>query len=185
MESEGTGNSPQATQAVKDEAINQAQELKSATVEHAGAVTQEARGKAVDVMHDVRREVETQGDAQARRLATVLDDAGRQLQGMAEGGEPGPVTDVTRQIGGGAQRLAGRLEDGGISGVGDDLRGFAQRQPGLFLAAAGLAGFLLTRALRNTPSASSVGASTSPQPGRPPMSNGFAGEPVLATGVER
>jgi hypothetical protein len=154
---------------VKDQAVEQAQELKDTTVEHVGAVTQEAKAKAIDVSHDIRDELETQGEAQARRLATALHDAGRQLHDMADGAEPGPLTQATRQLAGGTERLAGRLEDGGLHGVAGDLRAFAQRQPGLFLLAAGAAGFLVTRMLRNAgPSSADPQPARSSLPSAPP-----------------
>ena len=134
---------------IKDQAVDQAHELKDTAVEHVGAVTQEAKEKATNVAHDIRRELESQGESQAKRLATTLHDAGRQLHDMANGAEPGPLTQVTRQLAEGTERLAGRVDDGGIQGVGDELRGFARRQPVLFLVAAGTAGFFVTRMLRH------------------------------------
>jgi hypothetical protein len=135
---------------VKDQAVDQAHELKDTAVEHATAVTQEAKEKATNVAHDIRHELESQGESQAKRLATTLHEAGRQLHDMADGAGPGPLTQVTRQLADGTQRLAGRVDDGGIHGIGDELRTFARRQPVLFLAAAGTAGFLVTRMLRHT-----------------------------------
>jgi hypothetical protein len=139
-------------QAAKDEAVERVHDLTSTASEHAGAVKEEAKGKALDVAHDVRRELEGQGDAQAKRVASTLQDVGAQLNEMANSGQPGAVTDVTRQVADKSRQLAARLEDGGVQGVSDDLRRFARRQPGLFLAAAGVAGFVLTRVLRNASS---------------------------------
>jgi len=139
-----------AVAAVKDQAVDQAHDLKDTAVEHATAVTQEAKEKATSVAHDIRHELESQGESQAKRLATTLHDAGRQLHDMADGAEPGPLTQVTRQLADGTERFVGRVDDGGIHGIGDELRTFAQRQPVLFLVAAGTAGFLVTRMLRHT-----------------------------------
>jgi hypothetical protein len=178
------GERAQVAREVKDEAINQAHDLKSATAEHAGAMTNEAKAKAVDVAHDVKHELVKHGDAQAERVAGALHATGRQLEVMADGGEPGTVADVTRQLGGAAQQLAGRLESGGVNGVADDLRGFARRQPGLFLAAAGLAGFVVVRALRAAPSGAMSGGSSSGSPAQPaaltPMTPEAAISPVPA-----
>jgi hypothetical protein len=163
-----TGPADRRTEAVKDEAVEHAHDLKDTAVEHAEAVTREATGKVIDVAHDVRRELESQGDTQARRLGGAVHDASRQLHDMADRAEPGQVGRMTRQLAGGAERLAGRLEAGGLQGVGDDLRGFARRQPGMFLFAAGVAGFVATRVLRNAGSSSdSSGPSstTMSQPG--------------------
>ena len=151
-------------QAAKDEAVERVHDLTATTAEHAGAVKDEAKGKALDVAHDVRRELESQGDVQAKRVASTLHDVGSQLNDMAANGQPGAVTDVTRQVADKSRQLASRLEEGGVQGVGDDLRRFARRQPGLFLAAAGVAGFVLTRVLRNASlSQSSVASPTGAQ----------------------
>ncbi len=71
-------NSSQGTSVadVKDQAVEQAHELKDTSVEHVSAVAQEAKEKAINVGHDVRRELENQGNTQARRLATTLRDRG-------------------------------------------------------------------------------------------------------------
>ena len=124
--------------------------------------------------HDVRRELESQGDVQAKRVASTLHDVGSQLDDMAASGQSGPVTDVTRQLADKTRQVASRLEEGGVQGVGDDLRRFARRQPGLFLAAAGVAGFVVTRVLRNaslsqTRCASPTGAASPDIATLPPM----------------
>jgi len=140
---------PGQAQAAKEEAMNQASDLKDTAREHVGAMTDDAKEKATNVAHDVRRELETQGDTQAKRAASALHNVGSQLSDMANAGQPGPVVDVTRQLADKSRQIASRLEERGVQGVGGDLRRFARRQPGLFLAAAGVTGFLVTRMLRN------------------------------------
>ncbi len=54
---------------VKDQAVEQAHELKDTSVEHVSAVAQEAKEKALSVGHDVRRELENQGNTQARSVS--------------------------------------------------------------------------------------------------------------------
>jgi hypothetical protein len=74
-----------------------------------------------------------------------------------------------------------------VQGVGGDLRRFARRQPGLFLAAAGVAGFVMTRMLRNAQGDNGIthqqtsAPSLSTQPPAPvPMGVGAPlGEPAL------
>jgi hypothetical protein len=153
-------------QVAKDEAVDRVHDVAATTAEHAGAVKEEAKGKALNVVHDVRHELESQGDVQAKRAASTLRDVGSQLNEMARGAQPGAVTDVTRQIAERSTQFASRLEAGGVQGVGEDLRQFARRQPGLFLAAAGLAGFVVTRMLRN--------ASQDQQAAPTPSGSGFA-----------
>jgi len=174
---------PDQAHAAKDEAIHQASDLKDTALEHVGAVTADAKAKATDVAHDVRRELSTQGDAQARRAASALHDVGSQLSDMANAGQPGPVSDVTRQLADKSRQVASRLEEGGIEAVGDDLRRFARRQPGLFLAAAGVAGFVVTRMLRNAQSNGlPTQQPTMPAMSTPPVQMGVgmpAGQPAL------
>jgi len=149
-------------QVAKDEAADRVHDLTAQTAEHVGAVKDDAKEKALGVAHQVRRELETQGDAQTKRVASTLQDVGGQLRGMADAGEGGPVAEVTRKLADKSQEVAQRLEDGGMSGLGDDLRDFARRQPGVFLAAAGVAGFVVTRVLRN---ASQLSGGSAPQTG--------------------
>jgi len=187
-----TGTDPTAqtqaqTQGVKDQALEKAHDLKDTAVEHAGAVTQEAKGKALDVAHDVTRELQSQGDQQARRVGVALRDASRQLRDMADGAEPGQVGQMTRQLADGADRLAGRIEDGGVQGIGEDLRQFARRNPGTFLFAAGVAGFLTMRVLRNASGeqssngGSSNGSSSAPATPSESLPTATVGSPLRAS----
>lgn len=168
---------PAQAQATKDEAINQASDLKDTALEHVGAVADDAKEQASNVARDVRRELETQGDVQAKRAASMLHDVGSQLNDMASAGQPGPVAEVTRQLGDKSRQVASRLEEGGIQGIGDDLRRFARRSPGVFLFAAGAAGFVVTRMLRNAQGINAQGANASPGTSAP---NGqrFAADPA-------
>jgi hypothetical protein len=145
-------SAPSRAEVAKDEAVDHVQDLTETTAQHASEMKDEAKGQALNVARDVRRELESQGDAQAKRASSALRDVGSQLHAMAERGQPGAVTDVTRHLADRSHQLASRLDQGGLQGVSDDLRGFARRQPGLFLAAAGVAGFVAARVLRNNTS---------------------------------
>ena len=76
-----------------------------------------------------------------------MQQASTQLRSMTERGEPGFVTDVASQLADKLGSTAGRMEQGGVQALADDVRSFARRQPGLFLVGAGVAGFALTRPL--------------------------------------
>ena len=177
-----TGNAaPSRAEVAKDEAVDQVHDLTETTAQHANEMKDEAKGQALNVARDVRRELESQGDAQAQRASSALRDVGSQLHDMADRGQPGAVTEVTRQLADRSHQLASRLDQGGLQGVSDDLRGFARRQPGVFLAAAGVAGFVVMRVLRN---ASRDQASGIGQPGRqfaPPEQATNAGPPRTGT----
>jgi hypothetical protein len=165
-----TAQAKDAASKVAEEASTQASDLKDSAKDHAGAVVDEAREQARNVLSDARRELEQQADQQARRAGDGLRAASSQLRAMADGGQPGAVTDVTRQVAGTLDRVSTRISEGGFRAVSDDLRGFARRQPGVFLLGAGVAGFLVARAVRAAGSSAvreSVTGAITPTPASP------------------
>jgi hypothetical protein len=191
MTAENSDAAPAAEAAsrVTEEAAAQTSAVTSAAKEHAGAVVSEVKQQARGVAHDVQHELQRQADQQARRAGHGLRSASTQLRTMADGGEPGVVTDLTRELAGALDRVSTRVNDGGLRAIGDDLRGFARRQPGLFLLGAGVAGFLFARVVRagaahselsppgdvSATSSSDVQSSTGPaSPGAPTSTSGVA-----------
>lgn len=156
--------------------------------EHAGAVAQDAKestksvastaaSEAKDVAHEARTqlrqlfdqltgEATDQASGQTQRAVQGLRSLGTELSGMAESqqGQSGMAADLARQ---GASRLdaAASWLDGREPGeILDEVRTFARRRPGTFIAGAailGLVGGRLTRGLTSDASGSSNGQ-TSP-----------------------
>lgn len=161
--STATSQVKEAASKVTDEATTQASELKGAAKEHASAVVSEAQQQARSVVRDARTELQKQAEQQAHRAGDGMREASTQLRTMADAGEPGMVADLTRQLAGTLDRVATRIGDGGLRAVGDDVRDFARRQPGLFLLGAGVAGCVVARAVR----AAGVTSSASEQDSSP------------------
>jgi hypothetical protein len=157
--------------AVRDEAVREAADLTHRAAEQAGAVAEQAKRQTARIADDARHELQRQGDEQARRVAGGLHDTGRQLRTMAEAGE-GLVADLAQQASERVERVARTLDERGVEGVAEDVRGFARRRPGLFLAAAGAAGFVAARAIRHQRTGDGSGPSATTAP---------AGEIVLDT----
>jgi len=158
--------------------------------EHAGAVAQDAKestksvastaaSEAKDVAHEARTqlrqlfdqltgEATDQASGQTQRAVQGLRSLGSELSGMAESqqGESGMAADLARQ---GASRLdaaASWLEGREPGEILDEVRSFARRRPGTFIAGAailGLVGGRLTRGLTSDASGSSNGQ---PSPSR-------------------
>ncbi len=156
--------------------------------EHAGAVAQDAKestksvastaaSEAKDVAHEARTqlrqffdqltgEATDQASGQTQRAVQGLRSLGSELSGMADSqqGESGMAADLARQ---GASRLdaaASWLEGREPGEILDEVRSFARRRPGTFIAGAailGLVGGRLTRGLTSDESGSSNGR-TSP-----------------------
>jgi hypothetical protein len=112
-------------------------------------VAREARGQARRLAHDARSELRSQADSQVSRLADGLDDLTRQLRSMGERGEPGPVNDMVQQAASQAQRIAGRLREGGLDDAVGQVRDFGRNRPGLFLLGAFGLGLVSGRVARN------------------------------------
>jgi hypothetical protein len=170
-----------APEQVKDEALSKASDLKDAATEHAGAVVDQAKAQARNVLGDTRDELQKRAEEQSKRAGAALQNASKQLHGMAEHAPAGPVTDLTRQLAGSLDRVSSRIETGGVQGVADDVRSFAQRRPAAFLVGAGVAGFVLTRLFRAASAAGSSDTSGAPyaSDGRstPPMSGSLTSVP--------
>lgn len=164
--------------------------------EHAGAVAQDAKEstksvastaatEAKDVAHEARTqlrqlftqltgEATDQASGQTQRAVGGLRSLSSELSGMARSqqGESGLATDLARQ---GASRLdaaAGWLEGRQPGEILDEVRSFARRRPGAFIAGAailGLVGGRMTRGLTGdssssdtrSPSTSGTGTGTS------------------------
>ncbi|GAA1531950.1 hypothetical protein GCM10009730_46560 [Streptomyces albidochromogenes] len=149
----GAGRVQQAGQTAKEEASVTAGQAKQAAAEVAGsvaeqakAVTGEARQQAGTAARDLRGRVNEEVQGQAERAAGTLRKWADDLDGMAENA-PGdsPVRGLVTQAAQGGHRAADYLDSHGLSGVVDDVRGFARRRPGAFLGGAALAGLAVGR----------------------------------------
>jgi len=110
----------------------------------------EAASQMADMLSDVREQVRERAQDEAHRAAGALSQIGEQLQTMAAAGDQsGPASQWVREVGDRSQRLADHLEQAGPQGLVDDVQRFARRRPGLFLAGASFAGFVVGRALKS------------------------------------
>jgi hypothetical protein len=139
-----------------------AKEVAGTAREQAGAVTSTAKDEAASVMHDARtqgrrladqsrHQLRQTADEQGQRLAATLRDLGSQLHGMAAGttAPKGMLADFTEQAASSARQLAGSLDDRGVQGVIDDVKRYARRRPGVFIAGAVAAGIVTGRLIRS------------------------------------
>lgn len=120
--------------------------------QQAGDVMHEARSQAGTLARDARTKMREQADSQASRVAESLRTVSGDLKSVSECGEhgEGAVASISRELAGGVDRFAGKLEHGGIDGLLDDTRRFARRNPGQFLLGAAALGFIAGRFFRNT-----------------------------------
>lgn len=129
-----TGAGARVAGTVKDEAA------------HVGA---EAGRQAKDLFDQSRQEFSTQLGDQQQRLAAGLRSMTADLGSMADSAErPGVATDLVRQMADRVDSVAGWLEQRDVSDVLTDVKSFARKRPGMFLALAAGAGMLAGRLTR-------------------------------------
>ena len=153
----------------------------------------EARQQLDGFVAQARDEVGEQARQRSAQVATQLRTLSRQLTALAEGRPEGAgrLSGYVHAADERVRRLAGRLEQGGPEGVVDDVTRFARRRPGVFLAGALGAGFVVGRVARAGASASrsNVGQGGGPGGGGsgsalslPPGGLGVGDDVVLAPG---
>jgi len=141
---------------------DKAKDVAGTASEHAGAVATTAKDEAASVMHDARTQgrrlanqsrdqLRQTANEQGQRFAATLRDVSSQLHGMASGttAPSGMLADVTEQAASSAHQLASSLDDRGVQGVIDDVKRFARRRPGVFIAGAVAAGIVTGRLIRS------------------------------------
>jgi ElaB/YqjD/DUF883 family membrane-anchored ribosome-binding protein len=151
--------------------------------EQAGNVAGEAGRQAQDLVGQARDEVTRQAGEQQQRLAAGLRSLGTELGSMADRpqdeGQAGVATDLARQASARAHDFADYLEQRDPGSLVDEVKSFARRRPGTFLAIAAGAGLLagrLTRGLKDEASSgSSNGATTPSGPTTPATPTGLTG----------
>jgi hypothetical protein len=113
-------------------------------------VAREAQQQARTALHQVQDDLRSRADTEATRFAETLHATGRQLSSMAAAADgQGLMPTIVRDGAQAVERLASRLDQGGLDAVTGDIRRWARRSPGSFLLGAGALGFLAGRLARN------------------------------------
>lgn len=201
---DGSGSPPggqeSRMQAVKEQSSNVGQNVMQA----GGKVTQSAVGQgqqvvaetgrqARNVLNEASERMKEQADAQQKRAAQRLRALGDELQSMCrQDGQQGAASNLIRQASGTAHQAADWLQQREPGAVVNEVREYARRHPGMFLAGAAVAGMLAGRLTRNLAPSSGMaggdGGGGGGQPAGPPPNTEPAaappppGHPVEMTG---
>ncbi|ANF32211.1 hypothetical protein A0130_11480 [Leifsonia xyli] len=189
-----TGSAGGQSGGVKDEASRVAGSAKEAgkdvaatAKEQARNVADEAKSQARDLYHQTQRELRDQAAQQQERVASGLHSVGDELDQMASSSQQGGIaTDLVRQAAQRAHSVAGWLDQRDPGSLLNEVKSYARRNPGTFIAAAAIAGALagrLTRALASGGDDSSSGSSgsgttTTPHTGTTGTTAGYPGSSV-------
>jgi hypothetical protein len=134
----------------------------------ADTAKQEARGVASEAKYQVRNladrvgsEVRSQASTQQHRAAGGIRDVGSQFSEMAATSQrSGIARDVVETVGSRADSVAAWLDQREPQDLLDEVKRFARRRPGVFLAIAAGAGVVIGRLTRSLASSDDEGTGT-------------------------
>lgn len=151
----------QAGREVAGTAAQAGREVAGTTREQAGAVAGEVRSQARNLAGEVREQATHQVEDQRERLAHTMHSLGDELRSMAQGSKQnGVAAEVAMQVSDRAHQFAGYLERRHSGDLLGEIRDYARRRPGRFLAGALAAGVVAGRLARGGAAAASAGDST-------------------------
>ena len=186
---------PSAVEVAKDQAGqvvgtagDAAQHVAGVAKDQAGQVAAEATRQVKHMLWQAQSELSSQAQVQQEKLAGGLHGMGDQLQAMAtNSGQPGMATDLAHQGADKAHEIAAWLEHRDPGSVLAEVRSYARRRPGMFLAVALGAGLVAGRLARglaadpdemNTGDSNASGASATPPRPRQ-QAPGYVARPAL------
>ena len=161
-----------------------AQHVVGVAKDQATQVAAEATRQVKHMLWQAQSELSGQAQVQQEKLAGGLHGVGDQLKAMARGSDqPGMATDLAHQGADKAHEIASWLENRDPGSVLEEVRSYARRRPGMFLAVALGAGLLagrLARGLAADPEdTGSSSGSTAPTPPRVPRTPGMVARPAV------
>ncbi|MFD8491798.1 hypothetical protein [Amycolatopsis sp. NPDC059657] len=133
-------------------------------VKHVAAHTKE---EARDLLQEGREQLLSQATEGQRKAAKSLHGLADELNRMAgQADSAGVAADVARQVSGHAHSAARWLEARQPGDLLDEVRGFARRRPGLFLAGAAVTGAVIGRLTRGAVAGHQHKTEATPEPPR-------------------
>jgi len=141
------GTAKQAGQQVAGTAADAGRQVAGTTKEQAQRVASDAIGQARELYGQATTELSSQASTQQDRLAQTIRTFGHDLQKMGRGEQvdSGLASEVVDNLSQRAHRVAEFFETREPRDVVDEVRRFAARRPGLFIALAATAGVVAAR----------------------------------------
>jgi hypothetical protein len=135
----------QTAETAKEEGAHVAETAKGEVQQVMG----EAKDKAAGILSEARTQVDQQSRTQLQALAAKLEELSGEVDSMVAGSDvQGTVTELARQLSDKTHALSSRLSQREPKDLLEDVRGFARRRPGTFLAGALAAGIVAGRLTR-------------------------------------
>ena len=180
-----TGSSASTSDVAKDQASQVTESAKDAgqnvadtAKDQASQVAEETKQQAKNLVGSATGEVQQQVGSQQQKLAGFVGSMADELDGMASNSsQSGPITDLVRQASSKGSEIARFLEDREPQDVLEEVKSFARRRPGTFLAICGIAGVVAGRVTRGA-----VAANTSVDSKDSSSNNGSGRRALTDTG---
>ena len=138
-----------------------AHDVAGTAAEQAHHVKDETVRQARNLVSEASNQLTSQAGSQTQKLTDNLRDLGNELRQMAESGNGGTASELVHQASDRMHQAAGFLDGREPSEILADVRSFAQRRPGAFLAGAAVLGLVVGRMGRGVKDASSDDSSSS------------------------
>ncbi|WP_378143714.1 hypothetical protein ACFJGV_09810 [Cnuibacter sp. UC19_7] len=162
---------------LKDTAAEQAGQVASTAKDEAASVAREAKSQVKDLYAQTQSELREQAGQQQQRVAAGLRSIGDELGGMASGSQDqGLATDLVRQASDRVSGVAEWLDARDPGSLLAEVKSFARRKPGTFIAIAALSGVVVGRLARSL-----AGAAADEKEAEAAAPSSSVGSPVGAT----
>lgn len=157
-------------------AADASKDVAATAAEQAKNVAGEAKSQAKDLYRQTQRELREQAAQQQERVASGLRSVGDELEQMASASDQGGVaSDLVRQAAQRTHSVATWLDQRDPGSLLEEVKSYARRNPGTFIAAAAIAGALAGRLTRALASGGDQGDSGSGTSSTGASSTGFSG----------
>ena len=153
---------------VADSAVDAGKDVAEVAKDEAHEVAHEAKEQAKDLYRQTQQELREQAAVQQQRVADGLRSIGHELQQMARSSDQqGVASDLVGQAANRTQSVARWLDERDPGSLLREVKSYARRNPGTFIAVAALTGVVagrLTRALASGDDSANGGVASSSAP---------------------
>jgi len=135
---------------VKDTSVAAGQHVAGVAKDELHKVGSETKQQAKDLYRQTQSELADQAASQQKRVASGIRTLGDEFGSMAEKSETqGVASDLAHQAASRAAGVADWLDQRDPGALLDEVKGFARRRPGMFIAIAAVAGVVAGRLTRS------------------------------------
>nr|WP_157497826.1 hypothetical protein [Leifsonia sp. Leaf325] len=134
---------------VKDQVVDSGKNVAATAKDEAAGVLQEARSQASDLFGQVTSELREQAATQQTRAAAGLKTLGDDLHQMSQASSGGLAAELVSQASSRAGSVSTWLDGHDPESLLHEVKNFARRRPGTFIAVAAVVGLLAGRITRS------------------------------------